>query len=348
MVITSSFHNALIHSLVDMARENENIGIFEFIKLMISETNWKLSAGERAFGPSSVAQYVQKHIDGKYSYPLVSPHPGTLREKLYRNCLINIHDSLEGDLDWPEVSWFEMITYLIFIQTNCHHKGNTNSHDLCLTPESFLNFFFKSKSAFNPWEQWGRTDDSPQMDLIKETETEEFRGEWWVKAFEREKEELLMFHTLSPSSYIGIRFTTGWIVQGFNKNDGDIIPFGSVLNDLREYYGLPMLSGDYGLGCMSEKKNILFEIETENTSEGNSENEESDDEESDNEESDDEESDEEESDDEESDDEESDDEESDDEEDEANNIFLNCEFIIASIGFVMFNRWLHLKNKSNH
>ena len=28
MVITSSFHNALIHSLVDMARENENIENF--------------------------------------------------------------------------------------------------------------------------------------------------------------------------------------------------------------------------------------------------------------------------------------------------------------------------------
>jgi len=326
MVITSSFHNALIHSLVDMARENENIGIFEFIKLMISETNWQLSAGERAFGPSSVAQYVQKHIDGKYSYPLVSQHPGTRREKsmnLYRDCLINIHDSLDGDLDWPGVSWFEMITYLIFIQTNCHHKGNTNSNDLCLNPMSFLNFFFKSKSAFNPWEQWGRINDSPQMDIIKETETEEFRGEWWVTAFEREKEELLMFHTLSPTNYIGIRFTTGWIVRGFNKNDGDVIPFGSVLNNLREYYGLPMLSGDYGLGCMSEKKNILFEIETENTNEGNTENEVSENEVSENE-------------------------VSDDEKDEANNIFLNCEFIIASIGFVMFNRWLHLKNKSNH
>ena len=95
------------------------------------------------------------------------------------------------------------------------------------------------------------------MDYIQETKKSELRGEWWVKAFEREKKELLMFQTLAPNSYLGNRFTTGWFVRGFGDiREGDFIPYGSVLNQLRKHYDLPLLSGDYGLGSLSRVENV--------------------------------------------------------------------------------------------
>tara|TARA_B100000427_G_C15396369_1_gene545623 strand:- start:367 stop:783 length:417 start_codon:yes stop_codon:yes gene_type:complete len=89
------------------------------------------------------------------------------------------------------------------------------------------------------------------MDYIPETKEEELRGEWWVKAFEREKDIFLLFKTLAPTHYLGTRYTTGWVVRGRKPGEGDILPQGSVLNQLRDHYGLPELSGDYGLGVIS-------------------------------------------------------------------------------------------------
>ena len=267
MGVTSLFHDALVHSIVEITKENENIAIFDFIKLMIRETNWILSPGERDFGDEPVAKYVKKHINGQYSYPLIGLRREALRERslnLYRDCLVKIHKALNGDWD---VSWFEFITYLLFIQSNCHHKGgNTNSHKLCRSPDSFLDFFYKSKAAFNPWLPWENADRlryGRDIKDIPETKTAELRGEWWVDAFEREKKCLLMFETLSPTHYLGKRLTTGWVVRGFNNGElkGDFLPQGSVLNQLRENYGLPHLSGDYGLGCMSVNSDVLYELE---------------------------------------------------------------------------------------
>ena len=268
-MLSSTFHDALILSIVEMVKENENIAIFDFIKLMISETNWILSPGERDFGDVPVAKYVKKHIDGQYSYPLIGLRREARRERslnLYRDCLVKIHKALNGDWD---VSWFEFITYLLFIQSNCHHKGNpfSTTPKLCRSPDSFLDFFYKSKSAFNPWSQWeklgvfrstpGFADSSWDIENIPPTKTSELRGEWWVKAFEREKKDFLMFETLAPSHYLGHRFTIGWVVRGFNHGEGDFLPQGSVLNQLRKYYELPELSGDYGLGYMSVASKIL-------------------------------------------------------------------------------------------
>ena len=259
MGVTSLFHNALIHSIVEMTKENEDISIFDFIRLMVSETNWILSPGARDFGPSSVSKIVQRFVQGIHSYPLISEHYGTPKEKkriLYRDCLVKIHETLNREWD---VSWFDFLTYLLFIQSNCHHKGNTNSHKLCRNSDSFLDFFYKSKSEFNPWSQWelSRLHYSSVMDYIQETKTAQLRGEWWVKAFEREKENFLMFGTLAPSHYLGKRLTTGWVVRGFKPEEGDFLPQGSVLNQLREHYELPLLSGDYGLGCMSVTNKVL-------------------------------------------------------------------------------------------
>lgn len=258
--MTPEFHNALIKSIADISKEEE-INIFEIIKMMISETNWILSPGEINLGIKSVAKYVQKYINGEYSYPIYSNHPGTYRTKqriLYRDILVKIHGYLNGE--WDEIIWFELLTYLIFIQSNCHHKGNPYSATpkLCRNSDSFLNFFYKSKNAFNPWSQWEEKGlrYTPVMDYIQETKTSELRGEWWVKAFERESRALLMFGTLSTSCNMKSRFTTGWIVRGFNGKGNDILPQASVVNQLREHYGLPQLCGDYGYGRMSAESNV--------------------------------------------------------------------------------------------
>ena len=264
-MLSSTFHNALILSIVEMVKENEGIRIFDFIQMMITETNSILSPGDINLGPSSVSMYVERYINGKYSYPLVSHHYGTPREKiriLYRECLLKIHKHFNRD--WGGISWFDFLTYLLFIQSNCHHKGNpfSTTPKLCRSPDSFLDFFYKSKSAFNPWSQWeklgvfrstpGFADSSWDIENIPPTKTSELRGEWWIKAFEREKKIFLMFETLAPSHYLGNRFTIGWVVRRC-----DILPQGSVLNQLRKYYELPELSGDYGLGCMSERSHVF-------------------------------------------------------------------------------------------
>ena len=267
MGVTSYFHNALILSIVEMTKENEKYSIFDFIKLMISETNWILSPGARDFGDEPIAKYVQLHIGGGYSYPLTTQNhqrgtPMEEKRNLYSKCLIKIHGKFDGD---HEVSWFDLLTYLLFIQSNCHHKGNPFSPTpkLCRNADSFLNFFYKSKSAFNPWSQWEKSGlrYTPVMDYIQETKTEELRGEWWVKAFEREKETFLLFQTLAPTHYLGTRHTTGWVVRGLKPGEGDILPQGSVLNQLRDHYGLPELSGDYGLGVMSVTSKLPDEPE---------------------------------------------------------------------------------------
>ena len=262
--MTPEFHDALIKSIVDISKEEE-INIFDIIKMMISETNWILSPGERNLGIKSVAKYVQKYINGEYSYPIYSIHSGTYRDKsriLYCDILVKIHGYLNGE--WDEIIWFEFLTYLIFIQSNCHHKGNPYSATpkLCRNSDSFLNFFYKSKNAFNPWSQWEEKGMryTPVMDYIQETKTSELRGEWWVKAFEREKGKLLMFETLSTSGRMVSRFTTGWIVRGFNGKGYDVLPQASVVNQLREHYGCPQLCGDYGYGHMSAESNV-YKIE---------------------------------------------------------------------------------------
>ena len=260
MGITSDFHNALILSIVAMTSEEESI--FDFIKLMISETNWILSPGDAKFGPSFPALYVKKYLDGKYCYPLeVCPGDGRKdKEKKripYRNCLIKIDEYLRDKGGWDDITWFDFMVYLLFIQSNCHHKGHINSAKLCRNSNAFLNFFYKSKDGFNPWSQWERPTDEPKIELIEGSKKVKFRGEWWVKAFEREKKELLMFQTLAPNSYLGNRFTTGWFVRGFGDiREGDLIPYGSVLNQLRKHYDLPLLSGDYGLGSLSRVENV--------------------------------------------------------------------------------------------
>tara|TARA_Y100001970_G_C14253609_1_gene873527 strand:+ start:1630 stop:2583 length:954 start_codon:yes stop_codon:yes gene_type:complete len=267
-MVTSDFHNALILSIVEITSGKDPLckGIFSFIQLMINETNNIISTGGRSLGSSSPADPIRRYLNGAYSYPLENNNVGyaSRKERIpYRDCLIMIHKYLEeGRGGWGDIVWFDVITYLIFIQSNCHHKGNTDSTKLCRNSDSFLHFFYKSKNEFDPWGRWLSKIDTEGKHLyipltafkLEKTKSVKYLADWWVNAFKREKERLLMYDTLQPDHYLGHRFTTGWTVRTFsNIRKGDIIPYASVLNQLRDHYNLPPLSGDYGIGVEAEK-----------------------------------------------------------------------------------------------
>ena len=265
MSITPAFHDAIILSIIDLTKEHD-INIFKFLKMLLSETNKLLSPGDRNFGISCPSHYVKTYLNGGYSYPFEFIGsvigPGKRKRKtLYREFLIKVNEYLFDKGEWDEVTWLEMMTYFLFIQSNCHHKGDINSTKLCRNADSFKNFFYESKDAFNPWGKWERSEGeiAGEEETIKKSKTMKRRGEWWVKAFEIEKKELLMFHTLAPGSFLGRRTTTGWFCRGFDGiREGDFIPYGCVLTQLRRNFNLPELSGDYGLGGFNNINEELF------------------------------------------------------------------------------------------
>tara|TARA_A100001037_G_C15107577_1_gene617254 strand:- start:269 stop:1204 length:936 start_codon:yes stop_codon:yes gene_type:complete len=265
--ITPSFHEAFILSIVKVSKEH-GIGIFEFIQFAISETNWKLSPGDINLSKYYPAYYVKRYLDGKFSYPLMVSLGDGRKDKekrvmVYKDFIIKIDEYMREERTggWDKITWFDFLTYLLFIQSNCHHKGNVNSSKLCRNSDSFLNFFYKSKSSFNPMAQWERDGDKPLLPVINESKKEVYRAEWWVEAFKRDKDNLLMYHDLGDNREY--RKTIGWTVRGFKGSKGlpaDRIPSGAVLNQLRSFYNLPKLSGEYSLGIMSSNTLHTLEI----------------------------------------------------------------------------------------
>ena len=62
------------------------------------------------------------------------------------------------------------------------------------------------------------------------------------------------------------RVTTGWFVRGSKDREGDIFPYVAVINQLRDYYGLPRVSGEYDLGVQQTNMRAYAkekELETE-------------------------------------------------------------------------------------
>ena len=112
MGVTSFFHDALILSIVELTKENEKYSIYDFIKLMISETNRILSPGARDFGPSLFSKYVQLHIDGRYSYPRHQNHQrGTPMEEKGTFTTVFLIKLQQIRRDYG-VSWFDILTYI--------------------------------------------------------------------------------------------------------------------------------------------------------------------------------------------------------------------------------------------
>ena len=129
----------------------------------------------------------------------------------------------------------------------------------------FLDFFYKSKDSFHPPKEWTRPDEKPlcHLGFIPETEEPTERAWYWVKRFEEEKRDLLMFRNWAGYNQgMEQRETTGWFARISKDRDGDIFPYGAVINQLRDHYELERISGEYDLG-IQETNRVAYAKEKE-------------------------------------------------------------------------------------
>ena len=273
--ITAEFHNALVLSISAVSDE-EGVGIYDIIKILIFEMNQVIHASEVKFGPSPVFNWVQLLRDKKYSHPfMLQSHQKEVRgrkKELFNKCLLGMTRHMVKS-DWNDVSWYEFISYLLFIQSNTHHRMAPPSKQdwvaapawLCRNSIAFLDFFYKSKDEFHPLKEWTRPFEKPldHLGFIPGSEEPTERAWYWVERFNKEREDLLMFNTWEGHvAGMENRVTTGWFVRGWKVRDGDIFPYGAVINKLRDHYGLERISGEYDLG-IQETNRVAYAKEKE-------------------------------------------------------------------------------------
>ena len=253
MTVTLNFHNAFICSIALYA-EKSDVNIYDLIRKLISDMNWLLSPGGIEFEELSPGKALKKHFKKNCGYFTFCNQPPHKKGNII-DWFVYLDKSKEWEA-WEDITWFDILTYLLFIQTNCHHKGHILGSKLCKNSDSFKDFFYKSKNIFI-------YDENKNLKRVNNKKLDSL-APWWVSTFYKEKKALLMFNDLSSDRYFNInkRDTTGWIARGY-----DWLPFGSVINRLRYINGLPFLSGDYGLGHLSEKqinKEVRFIIKQDN------------------------------------------------------------------------------------
>ena len=273
--ITAEFHNALVLSIAAVS-DQEGVGIYDLIKILIFEMNQVIHISEVKFGPSPVFKWIQLLRDKRYSHPfMLQSHQKEVRGRkkdLFNKCLLQMTTHMAKS-DWNDVSWFEFLVYLLFIQSNTHHRVVPPEKEhwvaapawLCRNSEVFLDFFYKSKDEFHPLKEWTRQFDKPldHLGFIPETEEPKERAWYWVKRFEEEKRDLLMFRNWAGYNQgMEKRETTGWFARISKDKDGDIFPYGAVINDLRDHYGLDRISGEYDLG-IQETNRVAYAKEKE-------------------------------------------------------------------------------------
>tara|TARA_Y100000817_G_scaffold261931_1_gene216539 strand:+ start:90 stop:614 length:525 start_codon:yes stop_codon:yes gene_type:complete len=126
-----------------------------------------------------------------------------------------------------------------------------------------LNFFHKSKNGHFVSSTINQSEDGLEISFDRSregTKKAEYLAWWWVKVYKEDVHNLLMFHDLVENDVE--RRTVGWISRGWNGN-GDFLPWGAVINTLREYHKLPRLCGDYDVGVM-QGRSSNEEIYTQN------------------------------------------------------------------------------------
>jgi len=273
--VTCEFHNALVLSISAVSDE-EGVGIYDLIKILIFEMNREINCGYVDFGPSPVFKWLELLRDKKYIHPFMlrsHQNEARIRKKgLFNKCLLQMTKHMVK-ADWNDVSWFEFLVYLLFIQSNTHHfLPSPEKQDwvaapawLCRNSEVFLDFFYKSKDGFHPLKQWTRVDVKAlgHLGFITASEEPKERAWYWVKRFEEEKRDLLMFNNWGGYAQgMEQRETTGWFARISKDRDGDIFPYGAVINQLRDHYGLERISGEYDLG-IQETNRVAYAKEKE-------------------------------------------------------------------------------------
>ena len=265
MELPPTFHNAVITSIASYARE-ESINIYDLIRTLIVDLTHIISGSGRnaweAGNPERALDAYNRRLNAVFGW-------GDDMEKHKRkHCakfLTKVDTFLKKEKEeWDDITWCDVISYLIFIQSNCHHRGKAlHSTQICKSPDSFLNFFHKSKNGHFVSSTINQSEDGLEISFDRSregTKKAEYLAWWWVKVYKEDVHNLLMFHDLVEKDVE--RRTVGWTSRGWNGN-GDFLPWGAVINTLREYHKLPRLSGDYDVGVM-QGRSSNEEIYTQN------------------------------------------------------------------------------------
>ena len=265
MAVTQAFHDAVITSIASYARE-ESINIYDLIRTLIVDLTHIISGSGRnaweAGNPERALDAYNRRLNAVFGW-------GDDMEKHKRkHCakfLTKVDKFLKKEKEeWDDITWCDVITYLIFIQSNCHHRGKAlHSTQICKSPDSFLNFFHKSKNGLDVPPKFNQSENGLVISYTRSregTKKAEYLAWWWVKVYKEDVLDLLMFHDLVENHVE--RRTVGWTSRGWNGN-GDFLPWGAVINTLREYHKLPRLSGDYDVGVM-QGRSSNEEIYTQN------------------------------------------------------------------------------------
>ena len=238
MEIPPTFHDAVITSIASYARE-ESINIYDLIRTLIVDLTHIISGSGRnaweAGNPERALDAYNRRLNAIFGW-------GDDMEKHKRkHCakfLTKVDKFLKKEKEeWDDITWCDVITYLIFIQSNCHHRGKAlHSTQICKSPDSFLNFFHKSKNGHFVSSTINQSEDGLEISFDRSregTKKAEYLAWWWVKVYKEDVHNLLMFHDLVENDVE--RRTVGWISRGWNGN-GDFLPWGAVINTLREYH----------------------------------------------------------------------------------------------------------------
>jgi len=265
MEISPTFHNAVITSIASYARE-ESINIYDLIRTLIADLTHIISGSGRnaweAGNPERALDAYNKRLNAIFGW-------GDDMEKHKRKHCAKFLTKVDefhkkAKEEWSDITWCDVITYLIFIQSNCHHRGKTlHSTQICKSPDSFLNSFHKSKNGLDVPPKFNQSENGLVINYTRSregTKKAEYLAGWWVKVYKEDVHNLLMFHDLVENDVE--RRTVGWISRGWNGN-GDFLPWGAVINTLREYHKLPRLCGDYDVGVM-QGRSSNEEIYTQN------------------------------------------------------------------------------------
>ena len=252
MEISPTFHNAVITSIASYARE-ESTNIYDLIRTLIADLTHIISGSGRnaweAGNPARALDSYNKRLNAIFGW-------GDDMEKHKRKHCAKFLTKVDEfhkktKEEWSDITWCDVITYLIFIQSNCHHRGKTlHSTQICKSPDSFLNFFHKSKNGLDVPPKFNQSENGLVISYTRSregTKKAEYLAWWWVKVYKEDVLDLLMFHDLVENDVE--RRTVGWTSRGWNGN-GDFLPWGAVINTLREYHKLPRLCGDYDVGVM--------------------------------------------------------------------------------------------------
>tara|TARA_B100000214_G_C23973104_1_gene631254 strand:+ start:4004 stop:4981 length:978 start_codon:yes stop_codon:yes gene_type:complete len=255
MGINETLHDAIILNIISYT-DKTSTNIYDMVRKLISDLNWFLSPDPKEKMFLTIHETLTKHTSGTMEFfYFLSQYPH--KEGNILDWLLNINTHLNQN--WNNLTFFDILSYLLFIQSNCHHRGRSTSRKdpyypkICKSPESFKDFFYISKNGLNIKK------DNILITIRQKTKKYESLAKWWTNRYYEDKKNMLMYYDLASYNINPSVKTLGW-----TSRYNDYLPMGSIINTLREINHLPPLSGDFTLGFISgtsvENDNLHFSI----------------------------------------------------------------------------------------